>query len=125
MVKKIKNLDMKTITCEEAQQKFADYTYGIVHMMSELQYGKIEELTVNWDELVELRAFSEKGELRLYQGNDGMVAQCCIETTDELQNVIILEYDMKNGRKLKVKEYLEQDEDGQAIVGYTRPFAMV
>ena len=125
MVKEIKNLDIRAITREEAQQRITDYTYGIVHMMSELQYGRIEELTVNWNELIELRAFSEKGELRIFQGNDGMVAQCCTETADVSNHVIILEYDMKNGKKLKVKEYLAQDEDGQAVVRYTRPFAMV
>ena len=105
MAKKIKNLDIEPITCEEAKQRISDYTYAIVHMMSELQYGNIEELTVKWNELVELRAFSEKGELRVYQGNDGMVAQYCTESADEPDNAIILEYDMKNGKKLKVKEY--------------------
>lgn len=122
---KIRNLDIRTITFDEAKQKTTEYPYGIIHMMSELQYGRMEDLTVNWDELVELRAFSEKEELRIYQGNDGMTAQCCTETQMDPGNVILLEYDMRGGGKLLVKEYLEPDEDGQAVVRYTRPVAMV
>lgn len=119
------NLMFTNITLDEARQKLSQYPFGIVHMMSELQYGKTGDLAVNWEELLELRAFSEKGELRIYQGNDGMEAQYCVETEDNPEHVVILEYNMKNGKKLAVKEYLEPDEDGQAVVRYTRPFAMV
>lgn len=125
MSEKTESLMFRKISINEARRRLAEYPFSIVHMMSELQYGKTEELTVNWDELLELRAFSEKAELRIFQGNDGMEAQYCVETQDTTENVIILEYNMKNGKKLAVKEYLEPDKDGQAVVKYTRPFAMV
>lgn len=125
MSEKTERIMFRKISVDEAKQRFAEYSFCIVYMMSELQYGKTEEVTVNWDELLELRAFSEKAELRIFQGNGGMEAQCCVETQDIVENVIILEYNMKNGKKLAVKEYLEPDEDGQAVVKYTRPFAMV
>lgn len=125
MSEKTKSLMFRKISIDEARQRLAEYPFSIVHMMSELQYGKTEEISVNWDELLELRAFSEKEELRIFQGNGRMEAQYCVEKQDTPENVIILEYNMKNGKKLAVKEYLEPDEDGQAVVKYTRPFAMV
>jgi len=125
MAKEIKNLNIRTITCEEAKQSIAKYEFVIAHMISELQYGKTEEAQINWNELLELRAFSDKEELRVYHGNMGLTAQICTETVEKPDNTIVLTYNMKNGKKLKVKEYMEQDEDGQAVVGYTRPFAMV
>lgn len=33
-------------------------------------------------------------------------------------------YRMRNGKILKIKEYLTEDEDGQAEIVYTRPFAV-
>lgn len=120
----IKNLEIETIPFEEAKQRAAQYDYGIVHMVSGLAYGRMSELAIDWDELLELRAFSEKSELRVYEGNEGRTAQCCTEAPGEPDNVVVLEYDMRGGGKLAVKEYLEPDEDGQAVVKYTRPFAM-
>jgi hypothetical protein len=120
-------MDFKKIAYDEAKQKISEYDYAIVHMISKLQYGKLEDIDINWDELLELRAFSDKGELRIYQGNDGKVAQCCTETEQDDDNSIVLKYDVKgdNSLKLMVKEYLKPDEDGQAQVVYTRPFAIV
>ena len=37
---------------------------------------------------------------------------------------ILKSYLMRNGKKLVVKEYLQPDEDGQAVVKYTRPLSM-
>ena len=125
MAKEIKNLNIRTISCEEAKQSIAKYEFVIAHMISELQYGRTEEAQINWNELLELRAFSDREELRVYHGNSGLTAQICTETAEKPDNTIVLTYNMKNGKKLKVKEYMEQDEDGQAVVGYTRPLAMV
>jgi hypothetical protein len=118
-------MDITKITYKEAQQHISEYSYAIVHMISQLQYGKIEDININWNELIELRAFSDKEELRIYQGNDGIVAQRITEADDDTDNIIILKYKMKNNKTLMVKEYLKPDEDGQAQVIYTRPFAIV
>jgi hypothetical protein len=118
-------MDFKKIAYDEAKQKISEYDYAIVHMISKLWYGKLEEIDINWDELLELRAFSDKGELRIYQGNDGKVAQCCTENDEDADNCIILKYDVKGNKKLMVKEYLKPDDDGQAQVVYTRPYAII
>lgn len=121
----IKGLEFSKITIDEAKNRFSGYPYAIVHMMSELQYGRTEDISVNWDELIELRAFSETEELRVYQGNSGMTAQCCTEVSSVSDDAVLIEYEMRNGGRLSVKEYLEPDEDGQAVVVYTRPCGMV
>lgn len=124
MSDKIRGLTIQNITLEEAKQRLPEYTYGIVHMFSELQYDTMDKISVNWDELLELRAFSEQGELHVYEGSNGMMAQCCTETQEDTLDVNIIRYMMKNDKTLAVKEYLGPDEDGQAVVRYTRPFAM-
>lgn len=124
MSDKIRGLEIQNITLEEAKQRLPEYTYGIVHMFSELQCDTMDKISVNWNELMELRAFSEQGELRVYESGNGMAAQCCTETQEDTLDAIIIKYKMSNGKTLAVKEYLEPDEDGQAVVQYTRPFAV-
>ncbi len=124
MSDKIKGLEIQSIPLEEAKRRLPEYTYGIVHMFSELQCGTMDSISVNWDELLELRAFSEQGEMRVYESGNGMVAQCFTETQEDVLDAIVIRYRMSNGRMLAVKEYLEPDEDGQAVVCYTRPFAV-
>jgi hypothetical protein len=118
-------MEFKKIAYDEAKQKISEYDYAIVHMISKLQYGKLEDININWDELLELRAFSDKGELRIYQGNEEMVSQCCAETEEDADNSIVLSYKVNEDLKLMVKEYLKPDDDGQAQVVYTRPFAFM
>lgn len=125
MSKHINNLEFENITIEEAKNRISNYPFCIVHMISEFRYGSTENITVNWEELLELRAFSDQGELRVYRGEYELKAQCCKEIADSSEDVVELTYQMRDGKKLAVKEYLEPDEDGQAVVMYTRPVAMV
>lgn len=124
MSKQIKNLEFENITIEEAKTRISGYDFCIVHMVSEFQYGRTEDVSVNWEELLELRAFSDQEELRVYRGEHELKAQCCKEMSESSEDVIKLSYQMRNGQKLTVKEYLEPDEDGQAVVMYTRPVSM-
>lgn len=118
-----RNLEFEKLDKETAKAAYENYDFVIAHMISELQFGKKEDVTVNWNELVDLRAFDEKGELHIFDRN-GIKSAVRITEKDAPEESIVKYCKMRNGMELAVKEYLEPDEDGQAVVKYTRPFAM-
>lgn len=65
----VENLEMESLTLEEARDSLGDYEFAIVHMISEMQYGTMDKIAVNWEELLELRAFKEDEELHIFDRN--------------------------------------------------------
>lgn len=116
-------LQLEEITLEKAQEIFQKMDYAIVHMISDMEMGNPLELNVNWDELVELHAFTEQEELHVFPAEDERKALYIIDQGEE-DNTLIKEYELRNGQILSVKEYLQPDEDGQAVTVYIRPFAV-
>lgn len=115
----------------QLEKKAAQYPYVIAHMYSDILCGDGVHERINWDELVELRAFGEKGELHVYEQNGGLKAVEILETEDSREDTVVKRYAVRGAVSnlvrpcyLVVKEYLEADEDGQAVVVYTRPFRL-
>ena len=123
MAQIVENLEVENLTMEEAKGSLGNYDFAIVHMISQMQYGEMDSIIVNWEELLEMRAFKEKEELHIFERNGETKAVHVFET-DEVKDIILKSYLMRNGKKLVVKEYLQPDEDGQAVVKYTRPLSM-
>ena len=134
-MKTYKHLDVRAVSAErsELKEKAAQYPYVIAHMYSDILCGNCVHDGINWDELVELRAFDEKGELHVYEQNGSLKAVEIpeIENADVEEDTVIKYYQVrksvsavKSPCRLAVKEYLEADEDGQAVVVYTRPFGL-
>lgn len=132
-MKTYKHLEVRELPAElsELEKKAAQYPYVIAHMYSDILCGDNVHEKINWDELVELRAFDEKGELHVYEQNGGLKAVEILETEDCKEDTVMKRYIVRravsNSEKpcyLAVKEYLEADEDGQAVVVYTRPFRL-
>ena len=61
-MKTYKHLEVREIAAEipELKKRAAQYPYMIAHMYSDIQCGENVHDEINWDELVELRAFDEK-----------------------------------------------------------------
>lgn len=132
-MKTYKHLKVREIPADlsELEKKAAQYPCVIAHMYSGILCGDSVHENINWDELVELRAFDEKGELHVYQQGSGLKAVEMIETDDCKEDTVVKYYPVRKAvcasaqkRFLGVKEYLEADEDGQAVVVYTRPFGL-
>ena len=132
-MKTYKHLEVREVPAElpELEKKAAQYPYVIAHMYSAILCGDSVHEKINWNELVELRAFDEKGELHVYEQNGGLKAVEILETEDCKEDTVVKRYAVRgavsNSAKpcyLAVKEYLEADEDGQAVVVYTRPFRL-
>ena len=60
------HLFVKKIDMEEAKAQVKEYDYVIAHMISELQFGTLDCVSVNWEELVEMHAFGLNGELHIF-----------------------------------------------------------
>ncbi len=118
-----KYLHMEKLDLSQAKEQTAKYDYVIAHMMSELQYGPAEEVQINWEELLELRAFDEEGELHVFGSPEDLQAVRVCEV-DRGGDYLVKSYRMRDQKILKVREYLAVDEDGQAVTVYTRPFAV-
>lgn len=132
-MKTYKHLEVREVPAElpELEKKAAQYPYVIAHMYSGILCGDSVHEKINWSELVELRAFDEKGELHVYEQNGGLKAVEILEIEDCKEDTVVKRYAVRgvvsNSAKpcyLAVKEYLEADEDGQAVVVYTRPFRL-
>ena len=98
----------------------------IAHMYSDIQCGENVHEEINWDELVELRAFDEKGELHIYEQNGGLKAVEITETEDCKEDTVVTYYPVRKAVcasakrcVLAVKEYLEEDEDGRCCIHKT------
>lgn len=118
------HLKAEMLEIEEARASFAGYKYAIVHMISERQYGTTENVKVNWEELVDLRAFSDKEELHVFERGGKLQAVRMVED-GEARETVTRRSPVGNGKQLVVKEYLAPDEDGQAVVVYTRPCGII
>lgn len=118
----LKNLSVEETTLQQICD-LTDYDYVIDQEFSEMKFGLPCEVSINWEEVIELRAFREKETLHIYRDGDELKAVYAIETGVD-QECIIKSYEMRNGKKLLVKEYLKSDDDGQAVTEYIRPFAV-
>ena len=115
----------KKLNWEEAKGKTEDYPYALVYELSKVLFGRREDVAekICWEECTEARFFGEDRELHLFEANGEKMA---VEVWDGEQGEWILRaYELegrfrKCGRWLKVKEYLEQDEDGQMVTVMTR-----
>lgn len=117
-------LFIETVDLEEAKVLVGKYDYIIAHMISELQFGIPEEVMINWEELQELHAFCLDGELHVF-GSPGELEAVRVNEEEGCREFLEKSYRMRNQKILKVREYLKADEDGQAVVVYTRPFVVV
>ena len=91
MAQIVENLEVENLTMEEAKVSLGNYDFAIVHMISQMQYGEMDSIIVNWEELLEMRAFKEKEELHIFERNGETKAVHVFET-DEVKDIILKSY---------------------------------
>ena len=100
----------RTIDFETARKAAAglDYIYSLEISAIRL-LPILPDLTVNWDECLDVRCFSNDKEIHFFKQKDDWKA------------VLIEKYKKAcGGSRIIVKEYLAYDEDGQAVPVCTR-----
>ena len=101
-----------------------NYTYALVYGLSEVKLCEMRFLKdSDLKECREARFFSVDKEFHLFETEEGMAA--VVVTEEDGTDYILKKYELapkfsEAGNVLLVKEYLDYDEDGQAVVGLTR-----
>ncbi len=115
---------IQKIEPEDMFERIADHTYALVYMISEILLCRTSELPeIDWEECIEARFFDNDKELHIFEKDGRMQA---VEITEEDgSDCLVRKYQLAKrftdaGDLLCVHEYLDYDEDGQAVVGLTR-----
>lgn len=115
---------IKEVELSEAYGKGKEYEYALVYLLSEVILCKAERLkSFPIEECTEARFFSDNRELHIFGTEEGMHA---VEVSDDgAEDVVVKRYELAPkfssvGSRLVVQEYLEYDEDGQAVIALTR-----
>lgn len=119
---KIIDKDVKQIIEELDTLKQEGIEFALVYQYESLTYSKIEDLKINWDNLIEARLFGENREIHIIKEQNCFSAVEVIDTAEEnhLKTTYLLQ---KNSgfSKLQVKKYIDYDCDGQSYIQYVRP----
>lgn len=112
------------IEISKALENRKNYEYALVYRLSEVILCRMEQLEeFDLKECMEARFFSKDKELHIFEAED---EKCAVEITDNgREDCILKKYELapkfsEIGKNLVVQEYLDYDEDGQAVVALTR-----
>ena len=98
----------------------AGYRYAWVQSISSTELGKIEEVTLNRENLLEARVFCEEKELHLFYYDNQLSA---VEVVKETNDHYIQERQLlrkKFGTSITLRNYIGYDcEDSQAYISHT------
>ena len=111
---------------DEAKKEIAGYKNALIYQVDAIQLFDSGVPSVDWDKCVEARFFSEEKELRFFQTEDGEWKAALVADAPD-DDVIDSWYRLSKrfgGGKVCVREYLDYDEDGQAVVVLTRLVAL-
>lgn len=115
---------MKKIDLAEAKSQISQMKYGLIYEISDVIFDQMDKIAeINWAELIEGYFFDDTAQIHIYDTEEGLQAVCFTEP--ENARYVDKEYELVGkyqqiGKKVKKREYLEFDEDGQVYVSYTR-----
>ena len=102
----------------------------IIYNYDSVEYGDLKDANIYSDNIMEARFFNENSEIVIRREEDKFVGNIVYDNDDENSYIIdeFLIYDKDNKSqytKLKVKKYIDYDEDGQAYIKYVKPVKLV
>ena len=113
------------IEFEEAKTKSGNYGYVYLREMSR-QYMGVNNIDINWDQIIEARFFDKASELRFFKYGKELKAVLIEDNGGEegidfnTSDKIDLLHDGKFGKSIIVREYFDYDPDGQIFVTASR-----
>ena len=108
---------------EAAKTDAEKFEFVYIRELSRLELGRRADLKpVNWNEVIEVRFFDDKGELRFFDNGDGLkAAEIIIDPDDDCKDTDYeLEHDGEFGGGITVRECFDYDDDGQLYVAASR-----
>lgn len=101
---------------------------GIIYNYDSVLTADIGDLDICLDNMIEGRFFNEKREIRIFNDEEGIKGSIFDEKDEYTKGEYIL-YNRNNGKnyaaRLKVKQYIDYDEDKQAYIYYTKPCQLI
>lgn len=116
--------NISKISIDDAKNKLTEYKYALVYGISSVLFDTTESISeINWDECKEAYFFDEKGQLHIYESDDGLCAVQFCEPEEvkyiDKKYVTAGKYKKIAGKIIR-REYIDFDEDGQMFIAYTR-----
>lgn len=117
------SVNFENIDKSTAKERIKDLRFAVVQSLSEYKMGMARDL-IDFDEkeCVEARFFSEEEEVRFFRKGDSLESvrstddgSCCLD-----EELVIADRFKAVGNEAVVRNYLEEDEDGQVYVAATR-----
>lgn len=110
---------------EDFKREIEKYPYALLYYLSEVKLTECAKLVgeIDFSQLLEARFFGEQGELHIFRDEEQLRAVEVKETgkTDYIEKKVILGKNFQEaGRYLRVRKYVDYDEDGQAFIALTR-----
>lgn len=117
------------IPIEDARTRWSSYRFVIGHTLSRLLAGEATRFSESeWDEILDIRFFSEDGMLHIFREEDlkavvledeegDMVYERSVETDRSIPGCGIYS-------ELKIREYYSYDDDGQLLIEHIRPLEL-
>lgn len=99
--------------------------YGIIYNFDSVKYDTVDKLNIDFDNIIEARFFNKNTEIDVRMMDNKISGNIFIDNGEkELfidENFYLRQNIENNYNKLKVKKYIDFDEDGQAYVFYLKP----
>lgn len=117
-------MKIEEIKIEDVKSLSANYEYVLFYGYSDIDFGKTSGISLDWDQCSEAYFFNKAGQIHVFRDNDMLKAVRMSEENGD-KHYMDRTYDI-TGRfgsvcnEIIVREYLSPDEDGQAVVTYTR-----
>ena len=98
--------------------------YAIVYRFSSIELVKLEDISWDFEEWSEAYLFNDSEQIHVFRDNDELKAvKWTVDAGDT--HFVDRTYDITGkfraaGNEITIREYLSPDEDGQAVVSFTR-----
>ncbi len=135
---KYKNLNIpipqniSSLLAEKGFYKKLGMEYAIIYNYDFVAYGNLNELSIDLDNITEARFFNEDEEIVIRTDNKGVKGSLFIDKGEKnyfIEEKFYLRSNKaavnKNYNTLKVKKYIDLDEDNQAYVFYLKPCKLI
>lgn len=103
--------------------------YGIIYNYDSVNFGKLSELTLDINNILEARLFNDNYEIVVRVEDDNISGNIFIDNIGNYENYSVESFVLYSNKhsindkysELSVKNYIDYDEDGQAYYYYMKP----
>jgi hypothetical protein len=123
------NTEINTILSDKKFYNELKIKYGIIYNFDSVEYNSIDKLDIDFDNIIEARFFNNDIEIDIRMEDDEIKGNIFIDNGEnELfvdEKLYLKRKEKGSYNKLKIKKYIDFDEDGQAFIFYLKPCELI